>query len=215
MPRAGAIRRAGRNWDRGTINRVSERRTMSGGRFRGVARRCSLRRVHAQRSLAESTGIAVPFLHISSRRDDSCRRPQHLHGDLLGQNLQLSLDDEPMRIIDWTEAQIGDPAYDLAIVTRGVRQPFQVAGGLDRLLDANNARARRPVIASEVHLYEFCLSSTICSLLRPRSSPALAAPTPHASDPPHTATRRPIPPAARHGREPFNHRSRAGPSPTA
>lgn len=80
-----------------------------------------------------------------------------LHGDLLGQNLILSLDDEPLGIIDWSEARIGDPAYDLAIVTRGTRQPFKVSDGLQRLLDTYNAQSRYTVTAKQVHLHELYL----------------------------------------------------------
>jgi len=48
-----------------------------------------------------------------------------LHGDLLGQIL-LAMDG-PHHVINWEYATRGDPAYDLAIVTRGVEQPFQIA----------------------------------------------------------------------------------------
>ncbi len=58
-----------------------------------------------------------------------------LHGDLLGQNILLAADG-PHHVIDWEHVKHGDPAYDLAIVTRGVKQPFQIANGLDRLLEA-------------------------------------------------------------------------------
>ena len=52
-----------------------------------------------------------------------------LHGDLLPQNLLLAIEDDSVgdpeiAVIDWECAQIGDAAYDLAIVTRGVRRPF-------------------------------------------------------------------------------------------
>jgi aminoglycoside phosphotransferase (APT) family kinase protein len=67
-----------------------------------------------------------------------------LHGDLLGQNVFLGID-EPVGVIDWERAEAGDPAYDLAIVTRGVRQPFQVANGLERLLDAYAGAGGRPL----------------------------------------------------------------------
>ena len=51
---------------------------------------------------------------------------------------------------------MGDPAYDLAIVTRGGRRPFQIDRGLDRLLEAYAACA--PEVRKEhVHLYELCL----------------------------------------------------------
>jgi aminoglycoside phosphotransferase (APT) family kinase protein len=60
-----------------------------------------------------------------------------VHGDLLGQNLLIDPTVSPaIGVIDWEYACAGDPAYDLAIVTRGVRRPFQIERGLERLLDA-------------------------------------------------------------------------------
>jgi len=79
-----------------------------------------------------------------------------LHGDLLGQNILLAIDG-PHHVIDWEYARWGDPAYDLAIVTRGVKQPFQVANGLQQLLDAYRACGGTEVTASEVQLYELCM----------------------------------------------------------
>ena len=79
-----------------------------------------------------------------------------LHGDLLGQNILLAIHG-PNHVIDWEYARRGDPAYDLAIVTRGVKQPFQIANGLERLLDAYRARGGRDITANQVHLYELCL----------------------------------------------------------
>lgn len=79
-----------------------------------------------------------------------------LHGDLLGQNLLLH-PSEPTGVLDWEYAMRGDPAYDLAIVTRGARQPFQTAGGLALLLAAYAARASQHVTACEVHLHELCI----------------------------------------------------------
>lgn len=80
-----------------------------------------------------------------------------LHGDLLGQNILIH-PSEPPAIIDWETAGLGDPAYDLAIVTRGVRRPFQIERGLERLLDAYAACAPRRITASAVHLHELCLA---------------------------------------------------------
>jgi thiamine kinase-like enzyme len=60
-------------------------------------------------------------------------------------------------MIDWEYTTRGDPAYDLAIVTRGVKQPFQIAGGLDRLLDAYRAHSGLEVATNQVHLHELCL----------------------------------------------------------
>lgn len=80
-----------------------------------------------------------------------------LHGDLLGQNILLSPPDPRPWLIDWEFALRGDPAYDLAIVTRGVRQPFQVADGFERLLAAYRARSTREVRANEVRFHELSL----------------------------------------------------------
>ena len=58
-----------------------------------------------------------------------------LHGDLLGQNLLHPSDRSPTEVelrevgvIDWERATRGDPAYDLAITTRGTARPFGKAG---------------------------------------------------------------------------------------
>lgn len=79
-----------------------------------------------------------------------------VHGDLLGQNILLG-PDRPPTVIDWEFARRGDPAYDLAIVTRGVRRPFQIEGGFHKLLEAYNARSARPLCESEVRFHEICL----------------------------------------------------------
>jgi len=81
-----------------------------------------------------------------------------LHGDLLGHNLHLDRDEGgPVGVLDWSEARLGDPAYDLAIVTRGARRPFQSARGLQNLLEAYNDQAGEPVSARQVHLHELSL----------------------------------------------------------
>ena len=80
----------------------------------------------------------------------------------MGQNLLLSLEGEPIGILDWGEARIGDPAYDLAIVTRGVRKPFGTPNGLNKLLQAYNARSEIQLRASDVQLYELCLLAGYC-----------------------------------------------------
>ncbi|MCP3997071.1 MAG: phosphotransferase [bacterium] len=81
-----------------------------------------------------------------------------VHGDLLGQNI-LVFPDEAPAVIDWEFCRMGDPAFDLAIVTRGVRRPFQMARGLDRLLEAYAAAGGDPIERSEVHFYELCLAA--------------------------------------------------------
>jgi aminoglycoside phosphotransferase (APT) family kinase protein len=82
-----------------------------------------------------------------------------LHGDLLGQNIIFDRGSKSLGIgvIDWEYATRGDPAYDLAIVTRGVRRPFQLADGLDRLLEAY-ARAGKNVTSAHVRVHELALA---------------------------------------------------------
>ncbi|KYF73879.1 phosphotransferase family protein [Sorangium cellulosum] len=79
-----------------------------------------------------------------------------VHGDLLGQNILLHWE-QPYAVIDWEVATRGDPAYDMAIVTRGSARPFQVDHGLTRLLDAYAAQGRPRIEGPAVHLYELCL----------------------------------------------------------
>lgn len=79
-----------------------------------------------------------------------------LHGDLLGQNILLSVDG-PHHVIDWEYARTGDPAFDLAIVTRGARRPFQIDRGLERLLEAYREHGGREVAVDHVRVYELCL----------------------------------------------------------
>ena len=47
-----------------------------------------------------------------------------LHGDLLPLNLLWGRETDELGVVDWESARIGDPAYDLAIVTRGHAKPF-------------------------------------------------------------------------------------------
>lgn len=76
-----------------------------------------------------------------------------LHGDLLGQNV-LEHVELPPGVIDWEYASRGDPALDLAIVTRGARRPFGEADGLERLLEAYERAGGRGVKAEHVRIHE-------------------------------------------------------------
>jgi aminoglycoside phosphotransferase (APT) family kinase protein len=122
----------------------------------------STRREHAARLAAGLTGLDEP-----EARDTAAWIGEHLppdapasllHGDLLGQNvLWLGDDTERFGVIDWAETCVGDPAYDLAIVTRGSRKPFASADGFARLLGAYNELAVAPLKASDVRIYELIL----------------------------------------------------------
>ena len=85
-----------------------------------------------------------------------------LHGDLLLQNLVDDLD-EPPGIIDWEGALRGDPAYDLAIVTRGVKAPFGKTSGLRKLITAYTEFGGREVTVEQVRFHEISLHLWWCS----------------------------------------------------
>ena len=97
---------------------------------------------------------AWAFAHLPAARP-----PSLLHGDLLGQNLKRGLNADDVGVIDWAEAQIGDPAYDLAIVTRGVKKPFGDPHGRERLVETYNRLARTPITLFDVHLHELVLAA--------------------------------------------------------
>jgi aminoglycoside phosphotransferase (APT) family kinase protein len=83
------------------------------------------------------------------------RRSTVLHADLLPQNLLA--DDYPadkVAVVDWQEAKIGAPAYDLAVVTRGARKPLGVGHGLERLVEFYNELVEQEVPISAVVVYE-------------------------------------------------------------
>lgn len=122
------------------------------------------RRRHAEAACEVLLGCDVPEFreaHAWAREHLPPATPSRLlHGDLLGQNLHLGVDaGEPVGVLDWSEARLGDPAYELAIVTRGARRPFQSERGLQDLLEAYNDRAAEPITAQQVHVHELCLAA--------------------------------------------------------
>jgi len=104
-----------------------------------------------------------------------------LHGDLLGQNLlqRLGIDRPvgsvalPLGVIDWEYAKLGDPAFDLAVATRGRRRPF-AGGGLTALVDAYNRLAPEPVQLHEVRLHELCIVARHYHAARDEDNPGAA-----------------------------------------
>jgi aminoglycoside phosphotransferase (APT) family kinase protein len=118
------------------------------------------RREHALEAisvLAELTPIEMRDAHAWALEHVPPAEPSTLlHGDLLGQNILLSAGG-PHHVIDWEYASTGDPAYDLAIVARGARRPFQIDRGLERLLDAYREHGGREIAADHVRVYELCL----------------------------------------------------------
>ena len=130
--------------------------------FPWVEPRCPTRRGHALAAISD-----LDDLHEPEFADARAWMLEHLppptpsalvHGDLLGQNVLLGLS-EPDAVIDWEYAQLGDPAYDLAIVTRGVRRPFQIDSGMKRLLDAYARAGGVEVREAHVRLHELALAA--------------------------------------------------------
>jgi aminoglycoside phosphotransferase (APT) family kinase protein len=95
---------------------------------------------------------------ILSRLPES-RPSVMLHGDLLPQNIMCYeiRDEWKVALIDWEFATIGDPAYDLAIVTRGDRKLMGINNGLNILLDNYRKAGGAELSAVDVHIHELLL----------------------------------------------------------
>lgn len=120
------------------------------------------RRDHAEFEVAILEALDIPEFAMAREWAERYLPPatpaRLLHGDLLGQNILVPVEGLT-GVIDWTEAFFGDPAFDIAIVTRGVKKPFQKGGGHRLLLDTYNERAQDFVSRAEVHLHEICLAA--------------------------------------------------------
>jgi len=85
-----------------------------------------------------------------------------LHGDLLPQNLlcdwpAVADDDAPVGIVDWEMARVGDPAYDLAIVSRGDRKVLGINDGVKVLVEDYMEFGGEPVSLTNVRVHELLL----------------------------------------------------------
>jgi aminoglycoside phosphotransferase (APT) family kinase protein len=123
------------------------------------------RQDHGRAALA-----ALATLDVPEARDALAWATEHLpppeparllHGDLLGQNILLDRDsDPPAGVIDWELTACGDPAYDLAIVTRCARRPFQIPDGARRLLEAYHDSGGSPSVSLDhVRIHELALAA--------------------------------------------------------
>ncbi len=136
--------------------------SIGAARVSGVLGGTASRREHAEAGLGalhELGGAEIEEAAAWAREHLPPPEPSVLvHGDLLGQNILLR-PDNATGVIDWEYSTLGDPAYDLAIVTRGVRRPFQIDGGLERLLEAYAAAGGANVSVAQVRIHELCLAA--------------------------------------------------------
>ena len=96
--------------------------------------------------------------HLPSSEISPCL----LHGDLLPQNLVIDLkgwqrETARIGIVDWEMARIGDPAYDLAIVSRANRKVLGVNNGSNLLLQAYLDAGGQPITLLNVRVHEILL----------------------------------------------------------
>lgn len=80
-----------------------------------------------------------------------------LHGDLLPQNILYDDVNGHLGVVDWEYAKIGDPAYDLAIVTRGNRKLFGADGGKARLINDYRRAGGAEVTPADVMIHEMLM----------------------------------------------------------
>jgi len=82
-----------------------------------------------------------------------------LHGDLLPQNIHCGDNGGEWKtaVIDWEFAEIGDPAYDLAIVTRGDRKFMGINNGLRHLVNCYRESGGLELSLADVRIHELLL----------------------------------------------------------
>lgn len=119
------------------------------------------RRAHAAAELARLARFDDPLLREALAWGGEHLPPDApaslLHGDFMAQNVLFHFH-LPPAVIDWAGASGGDPASDLAIVTRGARRPFGEEDGLQRLVRAVDPEGERIAVA-HVRIHELGLLS--------------------------------------------------------
>ncbi len=99
-----------------------------------------------------------------SRYRPHWRQAKHVLADLAKNPDMLpkspDLEEASISVVDWESVTLGDPAYDLAIVSRGHRRVFKTDGQrLPELVDAYNDRADAPVDIDHVRIWELWLKA--------------------------------------------------------
>jgi aminoglycoside phosphotransferase (APT) family kinase protein len=124
---------------------------------------------HVKTRLAELDEVVLHKFRLAEEARDwihantpSCNHACFLHSDLLPQNLLYdweasTREDARVGIIDWELAFIGDPAYDLAIVSRGNRKVQGVKEGVKVLIDEYLNAGGKPISLSDIRVHELLL----------------------------------------------------------
>ena len=158
--------------DRSTLKRISQVAAdvhrLDAGRFAHLPS-SKTRAQHVQSRLDEIDGDLFAEFPLADKVRDwianylpSDDQTCVLHGDLLPQNLlhdwQSSGDAKGLvAVVDWEMAQIGDPAYDLAIVSRGNRKVLRANDGLQVLLNDYANFGGREISLADVRVHELLL----------------------------------------------------------
>jgi aminoglycoside phosphotransferase (APT) family kinase protein len=81
-----------------------------------------------------------------------------VHGDLRAANvLSVASSKSKLAIVDWELARIGEPAVDLAAISRANRHIGGDEAGFQRLLSSYRQARGRPVTTADVHMHELVL----------------------------------------------------------
>jgi aminoglycoside phosphotransferase (APT) family kinase protein len=119
--------------------------------------------LHELRSLPPALFREYPAAQ-AVRRWILSRLPAHrpaavLHGDLLPQNIHggENRGEWKVAVIDWEFAEIGDPALDLAIVTRGDGRFMGKNDALRHLVDIYRTAGGSEITVADVHVHELLL----------------------------------------------------------
>ena len=121
-------------------------------------------RQHAQQELAVFDGLREPVCQEARTWAEEHLPPETpgilLHGDLMPQNILIDIWDKgPPAVIDWSMAQVGDPAHDLAIAIRPGRKAFKRRDGLRLLLDAYEEAGGERLLPEAVQLHLLCIKA--------------------------------------------------------
>lgn len=118
-------------------------------------------RDHARRALRVFDADPAPEIFERARRWCGERLPGEqsvclLHGDLLAQNIlvETTAGNPDVSVVDWEQIGVGDPAFELAAITRGHTTVYGTGETARRLLKLYNRCAPQPIAMRRVEFWE-------------------------------------------------------------